>query len=297
MIKSNKSKGIVAGVLAAIAFGAIPAFSIPPMQTGMTAVTVLFYRFLLASAMIAVILTIQGKSLKISWSDAARMLVVALFYCVSSGFLLLGYKYMTAGVTGVIHFTYPISVIVILALFFREKLKVINLIAIGIAILGIYCLGVLGADVAYIQGENSLLGFIIVFTSGLGCAAYMVSVNKSRIRKLTSLLLSFWLLFFSTIVFGAISYFSGDMILITEPMVLLDLSALALIATVVSNFLLVYSIKIIGSTYVSILGAIEPVTSVFVGVILFGDILNLPIIIGILLIFLSVGIIITKGGD
>ncbi|MFI3239250.1 MAG: DMT family transporter [Bacteroidales bacterium] len=290
MTEQSKGKGIVAGVLAAIAFGMIPAFSIPPMQAGMAPVTVLFYRFFLASAMIAIIFAIQRKSLKISKGNVVRMIGTALFYCASSGFLIMGYKYMTAGVTGVIHFTYPIFVLLILFIFFRERLQMVNVIAIAIAIAGIYCLGVLGADVAYVQGENTLLGFLIVLASGVGCASYMVSVNKSKIRELPSLLVSFWLLFFSAIVFAIISIISGEMVLITEPKLILNLSALALIATVISNVLLVYSIKIIGSNHAAILGAIEPVTSVFVGVILFGDIINLPITIGILLIFLSVGL-------
>ncbi len=288
-------RGIVAGILAAAAFGAIPAFSIPVMQTGLSSVTVLFYRFFLAAIMIAIVLKAQGKGLSIKWRDVPSMIMVTLFYCVSSGCLLLGYRYMTAGVTGVIHFTYPIFVTVILTIFFRERLSVLTMSAILIAIAGIYSLGVLGGDAAYVEGENSLVGFLIVLLSGVGCAAYMVSVNKSSVGRYPSLLLSFWLLLLSAIVFGGFSIAIGDMTLVTDSEVIFNLLALALIATVLSNVLLVYSIKIIGSTYASILGAIEPVTAVMVGLILFGDTLNLPIVVGVLLIFCSVGIIIYKG--
>lgn len=290
----NRGKGIIAGILGAAFFGFIPAFSIPALHAGISPSCILFYRFGLASVMLALILTMQGKSLKLPLHYFPVMTILAVFYCFSGGLLVLGYRYMSAGITGVIHFTYPIFVTIILVSFYREKLKISTIIAILVAIIGIYFLGVVGGGQSFTPGTNSVAGFLIVLASGIACASYMVGVNKTRARHLSSLTLTFWLLLISTAIFGALSLISGEFIVVTDIELLANLSSLALIATVLSNFLLVYSIKNIGSTYAAILGAVEPVTAVFIGVLLFNEILNIPIIFGIALIFTAVGIVIMR---
>ena len=52
------------------------------------------------------------------------------------------------------------------------------------------------------------------------------------------------------------------------------------------------AIRYIGSTPTAILGALEPVTAVFIGVVVFGETLTLRIIMGIILIILAVTLII-----
>jgi hypothetical protein len=293
-LPQNRGKGIIAGILGAAFFGFIPAFSIPALHAGISPSCILFYRFGLASVMLAIILSLQGKSLKLSLHYLPVMALLAIFYCFSGGLLVLGYKYMSAGVTGVIHFTYPIFVTIILVSFYREKMKISTLIAIFVAIIGIYFLGVIGGDKSFTPGTNSIAGFFIVLASGIACASYMVGVNKTRARHLSSLTLTFWLLLISTVIFGILSLVSGELVFVTDIGLWANLSSLALIATVLSNFLLVYSIKNIGSTYAAILGAIEPVTAVLIGILLFNEVLNIPILTGIALIFTAVGIVIMR---
>ncbi|MEG0252559.1 MAG: DMT family transporter, partial [Muribaculaceae bacterium] len=231
--------GVLAGIFGAATFGFIPAFSIPALQAGMSPTCILFYRFGIATIIIAIILSLQGKSLKLPMRLLPTMILLAIFYCFSGGLLVMGYKYMSAGVTGVIHFTYPVFVMLILVIFYNERLKISSMIAICTAIMGIYCLGVLGGEQSFVKGANPLIGVIIVISSGIACASYMVGVNKTQARTLPSLSLTFWLLLISTVIFGILSLFNGSMILVTDLALIADLSALALIATVISNFLLV----------------------------------------------------------
>lgn len=293
-LPQNRGKGIVAGILGAAFFGFIPAFSIPALQAGMSPACILFYRFGLASAMLALILLMRGENLKLSIHYFPVMSMLAVFYCFSGGLLVLGYRYMSAGVTGVIHFTYPIFVTLILVSFYSEKMKVSTIIAIAIAIIGIYFLGVVGGEQSFTPGRNYVAGFLIVLASGVACASYMVGVNKSCARHLSSLVLTFWLLLLSTAIFGIFSLVAGELIYVTNIGLLANLSGLALIATVLSNFLLVYSIKNVGSTHAAILGAVEPVTAVIIGIVMFNEVLNTPIILGIALIFTAVGIVIMR---
>jgi drug/metabolite transporter (DMT)-like permease len=75
---------------------------------------------------------------------------------------------------------------------------------------------------------------------------------------------------------------------------LFNLVMLTLVPTVISNLTLVLSIKSIGSTLTSVLGALEPLTAVCVGVYAFGEPFTASIALGVLLIITSVTLIILK---
>lgn len=291
-MKKSSSIGFIAGILGAMCFGLIPVFSKPALALGLSPACILTYRFSLAAIMLGIFLVMRGTSLKLGKCYLPDMMLLTLCYCVSGGCLMLGYEYMSGGVTGVIHFTYPVFVLLILLVVYREKVKLSSVLAIIIAIAGIYCLGVLGGDEAFMPGANRAEGVVIVVISGLGYASYMVFINKCKVRKFDSLFLTFWILVFTALVFAAIAIGKGEFVLISDTETWLNFLALALLSTVVANVFVVYSVKVVGSTLASILSAMEPATSVVMCIILFDEALNLPIAIGIALIATAVGIVI-----
>lgn len=58
-----KFKGLVFGIIATIAYGTNPLFSLPLYAEGMTPDSVLFYRFGIGSLLLGVILLLKGESL------------------------------------------------------------------------------------------------------------------------------------------------------------------------------------------------------------------------------------------
>lgn len=290
----SRWKGIIAGVLGAGFFGFIPVFSKPVLMAGVSPTCLLFYRFAIASVLIAAIMGVQRQSLQLPNNCRKCMGLIALFYCFSGGFLVLGFNYMSGGVTEVLHFTYPIWVMLILLVFFKEKIRMSSAIAIVIAIAGIYCLGVLGGKEAFLPDVNRVAGVVIVVASGLACASYVVAINKSNAREMSSILLTFWMLSLSAVIFLVVSIVTGTFQVITDITILANLAGLAIVATVLSNLFQVYSIKYIGSTQAAILGAVEPATGVVMCILLFDEVLNVPIIAGIAMIFTAVMIVVTR---
>jgi drug/metabolite transporter (DMT)-like permease len=69
---------------------------------------------------------------------------------------------------------------------------------------------------------------------------------------------------------------------------------LGLVPTVLSLIFMVKAVKIIGSTPTAILGALEPVTAVAIGVLVFGEILTGRLVAGIILILGSTVLIAVK---
>ena len=66
------------------------------------------------------------------------------------------------------------------------------------------------------------------------------------------------------------------------------------IATAISNMALVKAIKHIGPTLTSIFGAMEPLTAVFIGIVVFHETSTIGGILGMLLIIIAVFIVVVK---
>lgn len=65
-----------------------------------------------------------------------------------------------------------------------------------------------------------------------------------------------------------------------------------MVPTVISNITLLLAVKYIGGTLTSILGAMEPVTAVCIGALVFGEAFTLQEAFGIVLILVAVTLII-----
>lgn len=285
----NKLNGFLYGIISSASFGLIPLFAIPAMQHGMDFMNVISYRFLFATISLAVLLKIRKVSFGIQKSDLPTLLLLSFFYIISSVFLLWGYKFMPSGVATTIHFMYPVVTTVIMMLFFREKNSVARTLAILMAIAGVYSLSYSDS-----KGETDLLGVVIVLISAVGYALYLVAVGQRKNQSLKGLKLTFYVFLFSTMILLAGMFSTVNMHPIPDYTTAGNLLLLAIIPTIVSNLTLIEAIKYIGATRTSVLGAMEPVTAVVVGIAVFGETFTVSIAIGIMLIVSAVTIIILK---
>lgn len=249
-----------------------------------------FLSFPVACLALGGILLVNGQSFRIKRQDIPSLFLLALLYLMSAVFLFWGYKFMASGVATTIHFMYPVLTTLIMMLFFKEKKSGWRIAAIASAVAGVYFLS--GGDTK--TGSFSFLGLFIVLLSALGYALYLVTMSQLKIGQMKGLLLTFYVF-----LFGGILLFIGtETISQLQPIskwhTAGNLILLALIPTVVSNLALVRAVKSIGSTLTSVLGAMEPVTAVCVGIFLFGEAFTTSIGVGIALIIAAVIVIILK---
>lgn len=283
----NNIKGFAFGILTSATFGLIPLFTLPLMAKGMQFDSILFYRFLFASLALTGIMVAKKESFHIEKREIPVLVLLGFFYTASAMFLFWGYNFMSAGIATTFHFTYPIFVTLIMLLVFREKTSWITLMAIALAICGV-------ARLSIGEGEMkmSALGVFIVLLSAVGYALYITTVNKSRIRNMTGRKLTFYVFIVSTLLFAVKAGTNEGIQPIPDAMSLLNLVLLALVPTVISNITLVLAVHNIGGTLTAVLGAVEPITAVSVGVLVFGEPFTPNLATGILLIIVAVTLII-----
>ena len=159
----NKLNGFLYGILSSASFGLIPLFAKPAMQHGMNFMPILLYRFTFATLALAIVLAFRGVSFKLTKKDYPPLILLSILYLISSVFLLWGYKFMASGIATTIHFMYPVITTVIMMFFFHEKKSLSRMIAIAMAVGGVFFLSKTDAD-----EPISLIGIIIVLISAVG---------------------------------------------------------------------------------------------------------------------------------
>lgn len=280
-------KGFACGAIAAASYGLNPLFTLPLYSAGLTPDSVLFYRYGLAMVMLGILMKVQGQSFALHKSEILPLFVMGMLMAFSSLTLFISYNYMDAGIASTILFVYPVLVAVIMALFFKEKVSVVTMVSIALAFLGISLL---------YKGEGgqtlSFVGVVLVFIASLTYALYIIGVNRSVLRDMPTAKLTFYVLLFGLSVFLVRLKFGMSLDVIHEPLLWLNPIALALFPTIVSLVAMAKSVHYIGSTPTAILGALEPITALFFGVVVFGETLTPRIILGIVLVLTAVMLII-----
>ena len=285
-----KSRGCVLGAVAAASYGLNPLFTLPLYGAGMGVDSVLFYRYLLAAAMLLSVAACSSGGESSAGGEAQEstggVAVMGLLFSFSSLFLFESYNHMDAGIASTILFLYPVLVAVIMAVGFHEKVSRITMLSILLAFTGIAMLYKGGGETL------SFLGVALVFLSSLCYAVYIVGVNRSSLRGLPTEKLTFYALLFGLSVYVVRLRFCADLQAIPTLGLWINAVSLALFPTIVSLVTMAAAIRAIGSTPTAILGALEPLTALFFGVVVFGERLTPRIVLGVVLILAAVTLII-----
>ena len=285
-----KAKGYILGAVAAATYGMNPLFALPLYKAGMNPDSVLFFRYLFAIPVLRMMIVARGRSFKLKRKEVLPLIIMGLLVALSSLALFQSYNYMDVGIASTLLFVYPILVALIMWIAFKEKLTLPTVLCILLALGGIGLL--------YKSGDGSTLnltGIILVMISALSYAIYIVGVNQSTLKNLATLSLTFYVLLFGLVLFLVRVDF-GQSLRVAETWYLWgNLIALAIFPTAISFLCTTQAIQYIGSTPTAILGALEPLTAVFFGVVVFGESRTLRLSCGMLMIILAVTLIIAGG--
>lgn len=289
---NEKAKGYLLAVIAAATYGMNPLFALPLYKAGMNPDSVLFFRYLFAIPLLAVMIKARGRNFRLQRREVLPLVVMGVLMALSSLTLFQSYNYMGAGIASTLLFVYPIMVALIMALVFKEKVRLQTTLCILLALCGI---GLLykGSD----GSTLSLPGTLLVFASALSYAIYIVAVNRPMLKNVATLKVTFYVLLFGVALFvvrlcmdGSISYPDSDKWYLWG-----NLLALAIFPTAISFLCTTSAIQYIGSTPTAILGALEPVTAIIFGITVFGERMTFRESVGLVLIIVAVTMVIAGG--
>lgn len=284
----DRVKGLMYGVVSSSTFGLIPLFALPAIQRGIGVDSVMFYRFGISALVLGGWLLIRRHDMRITFKELVTLGVLGIFYAMTALLLTTSYLYIPSGVATTIHFLYPVIVTAVMILFFKDKVSLLLILAVFMAISGVYLLSYSGNT-----GYVSLKGLLLVLITVVTYAVYIVGVNKSCVQRMDGLKLTFYVLLAGAVVFGFNLLVKGSALdLIPDFGTGVYLFLLALIPTLVSDFTLILSVQHVGSTTTAVLGCMEPLTAVVMGVLFLDEHLEIWQVVGMLIILLAVSVVI-----
>ena len=264
---NNTLKGYLFAALSSASYGVNP-LAVYLYNDGLNVDAVLFYRYFFATLMLAALMCIRKIDFRLSATEALMLLGMGLLFAFSSEGLFISYKYIGVSIASTVLFTYPALVALLVYVFFRELPSKLTLITIPIIFVGVVLLDLNGI----VAGQSkSIFGISIVLLSAISYAIYMICVQKSRLSRMSSVKLGFYSLLFGSFLFiGRLVADNGIPMLSGTTQWSVSL-ALAFFPSLVSILTMAVAIRNIGSTDTAVMGALEPVVAVLIGVILFGE--------------------------
>lgn len=277
------------GAVGGAAYGLNPLFAVPLYRSGMDASSVVFFRYLTAVVLVGLLARLMGHSLKLDRKSLLVAFCLGIMVVGSSLTLFHSYNYMDVGIASTILYVYPVMVAAILSLFYNERMNLQTGFCIFLAMMGIALL--------YVNDEGTQLnaiGTVFALASALTYAIYMVCINKSRLRKVPMVVVTFYILLFGLVIYLPMTLCGFRLTPVTTVNQALLVLCIALFPTVISFVCTATAVLKIGSTPASILGVLEPATAVLVGILVFDEKVTLRTCMGMVLVLVAVLIIITK---
>lgn len=297
MKKSRTIIGVVCAIGAAVSYGTNNFGALNLYAEGMNTPSVLFYRFGLAWLIIAAVMLFRSsplrqgakETLRVSRREFGTLTLLGLLFIASSMTLYITFNLspQATGTASTILFTYPVMTAAIMTFFFHERLTAVTVGSILLAFLGVMLLS-LGGD----SGSLTAVGIILVLVSALTYALYIIVVDKCPLR-MSSFKINFYVLLYCALGMLVFALVSGQPLMLPPtPRAWFFVSWLAIVPAIMALVMMVYAAKYLGSTPTAILGALEPLTAVLIGVFLFGELFSIRLLLGIVLILVSVTLVV-----
>ena len=274
--------GFLYGLLSSAAFGLIPLFSLPLLRAGVSVQTALVYRFTIAALVLWPILRLRGERFALRGIDLCKLAALSVAYLVAVLFFFESFYHLPSGIAATIQFLYPVMVMLIMIVFFHERFYWSVGLAVVLALAGVALLSLAGPQTG--AASVSFWGVCLGLLSGLANGLYMIGRQVARVPNISGLVMTFYIMAFGALIAVADGLMLGSLQWIDTWPELVSAVLLALVTAVFSNLTLILAIQRIGSTLASVLGVMEPLTAVGVGILVFHEAVTPPLAAGVALI-------------
>jgi drug/metabolite transporter (DMT)-like permease len=274
----NKPIGILLIIISAASFGTLAIFGRYLYADGMDVFTVLFLRFTIAALLMVVLLFIRHETLPRGRILLQLIGMGALGYVGQSFSYMTAIKYASAGLVALLLYLYPIFVAILSTIFLKEKFTSLKILALALATFG-------AALTANPEG-GAWTGILLAIAAACIYSIYII-VGAGVMKQVSAIQSSAVIFTSAGAVYGALMTLSGTHFPQTRAG-WAAIGAIVIIATVIPVVAFLAGLQRIGPTNASMLSTLEPVVTVLLSAVLFGDLLKPIILAGGLLILIAV---------
>jgi drug/metabolite transporter (DMT)-like permease len=272
--------------LSGFLYGFLGYFGTKVLQQNMTISAMLFWRFFIAA--IAIFLIVIKNHVFYSPEKKqdntglfAMFLLGALGYAGASGFYFIAAQGLGTGLSMVIFFSYPIMVVFFSWILHRQQFQFTTLLCLAGMMLGLYLLP--HQKTMHIHYHGVIWGFL----SALAYTAYVMGTKRYATFNMNPYFASMMVCFGAAMVFLGWTLLSHSFAWPATVNAWLFLLALSLLSTVIPIQLMLHGLKHVSSARASIISVLEPLVTLFIGILLLGETVSASQITGVILLLAS----------
>ena len=268
-------------IIGSIAYGFLPIFVKNIIAYNYSSLSIVFYRYFLTAIFLFIIIIVSKKSFKITKKQFIELLIFSIIGLgLTFFFLSQSLLYISAGLSNMIHFGYPVIVLLVMIFMFKEKANILKILSIIFAVVGIVML-------TQVVEVESFWGVVYALITTITYGSYIIANKKCSFAEVDTMVSLFYMSLFVSIAFFIAGMFTGSLQILNNLYVFANFAAISLVCTIFSLGLLLYGVKRLGSSLASILNMFEPATTVVASIFIYKEELTVNIIIGSILIILS----------
>ncbi|MBI3103323.1 EamA family transporter [Candidatus Daviesbacteria bacterium] len=257
----------------------------PPM-------TLAFLRFSLASLFLAPFFLAETKKVKVDKSDYPKLVAIGiLIITLNIAFFFEGIKKTTAINASVLTLIIPMLSVLLGWWFLKEKIYLVNLLGIFVGLIGAVI--IIGLP-EILVGEflpQAMLGNVLVLLAATFWVIGAV-IARGMLKKYSSLVITAIAFMTGTVTFiiPALSEYFKNPAFISQITILglLGLTYMTLLSSISAYFLFEWGLAKVGVIKADLLQYIEPFVAAGLAVLILGEQITIPLIVGAILIIAGV---------
>ena len=267
-------------------------------REGVDTMSVIALRMLLSVPfyiIIAVLLSRRADNVRLTWRQWLAVSGLGILsYYVSSMLDFSGLQYVSAGVERLTLYTYPTMVLVLSAVFFKKKIKTPQYIALVLTYAGVALAFV--AERGLGEQRDIWLGGGLVATAAF-TYSFFVTFTGEYVHRIGSVKFTCYAIIAATVPALIQSWLHNRLDIFHYSDNVYSLAVwMSLVATVIPTFLIVEGIRLVGANNSWIIGAVGPISMLFLANIYLGERISAMQIVGTAIVLSGVFLISWKGG-
>lgn len=272
--------GLFISLFGSFLFGLEPVIIKYLQTSGYKSPFLVFWLFLI-SLLVYIIMAAKNHAKLPPVRTICRMMAIgSVGMGLTTLLLTLSYDYIQTSTATMIHFSYPILVVICMAVIFHQRFTRYKLIACLCSFIGMIC-------ITNFTFGGMLPGYLLAFASAICYSFYDIINEKGSFTGLPSYTKMTFLSLGVVLFFGLICLFLRIPIL---PKTMLDAGLILAIGLMncFGYICIMIGISKIGASKTAFAATMEPVTSVLLSILVYKDSFSGFSLLGLILIFVSV---------
>lgn len=285
MRRSKYFTGVLDVLISSITFSTLPILAKIAYKLGLSPESASILRFFFATVILALIIRLKGNKTVIIWSP--WVILQGVFLAITNLLYFYSLKYLSAGIVTVMFFTYPVTVAILAAIFFKEKGTKRLIPSIILALLGVLLISSCNS----FDGLSSYKYLFVALIATMSYSAFCLTGQKTAVNydSMALTVTQCAIVLFAVFVLDCkhldfVGTITAQQLFITFLM--------AIFGTWLAFEFLQKGIQHLGSTLASLISMIEPPATLLLAFLVLGEKMTLLQIIGTIMVLASVFIVV-----